>query len=87
MNWHIGQEIVCIKTHSQGVEKLNNLMNPKTEPMKVIITLEIDINVHIEEAEEDTGFKGDVKFDYDDNLVGRDIDRKIREQIDYLMTN
>ena len=46
-----------------------------------------NINVHIEEAEEDTGFKGDVKFDYDDNLVGRDIDRKIREQIDYLMTN
>ena len=55
--------------------------------MKVIVTREIDINVHIEEAEEDTGFKGEVKFDYDDNLVGRDIDRKIREQIDYLMTN
>ena len=76
-----------INSASHGVEKLNNLMNPKTKPMKVIITLEIDINVHIEEAEEDTGFKGDVKFDYDDNLVGRDIDRKIREQIDYLMTN
>lgn len=76
-----------INSASHGVEKLNNLMNPKTEPMKVIITLEIDINVHIEEAEEDTGFKGDVKFDYDDNLVGRDIDMKIREQIDYLMTN
>ena len=76
-----------INSASQGVEKLNNLMNPKTEPMKVIITLEIDINVHIEEAEEDTGFKGDVKFDYDDNLVGRDIDRKIREQIEYLMTS
>ena len=76
-----------INSASQGVEKLNNLMNPKTRQMKVIITLEIDINVHIEEAEEDTGFKGDVKFDYDDNLVGRDIDMKIREQIDYLMTN
>lgn len=76
-----------INSASQGVEKLNNLMNPKTEPMKVIVTLEIDINVHIEEEEEDTGFKGEVKFDYDDNLVGRDIDRKIREQIDYLMTN
>lgn len=44
-----------INSASQGVEKLNNLMNPKTEPMKVIVTLEIDINVHIEEAEEDTG--------------------------------
>lgn len=76
-----------INSASQGVEKLNNLMNPKTKPMKVIVTLEIDINVHIEEAEEDTGFKGEVKFGYDDNLVGRDIDRKIREQIDYLMTN
>ena len=76
-----------INSASQGVEKLNRLLNPNTRQMKVIITLEIDINVHIEEAEEDTGFKGDVKFDYDDNLVGRDIDRKIREQIDYLMTN
>ena len=76
-----------INSASQGVEKLNRLLNPNTRQMKVIITLEIDINVHIEEAEEDTGFKGDVKFDYDDTLVGRDIDRKIREQIDYLMTN
>ena len=76
-----------INSASQGVEKLNRLLNPNTRQMKVIITLEIDINVHIEEAEEDTGFKGEVKFDYDDNLVGRDIDRKIREQIDYLMTS
>ena len=76
-----------INSASHGVEKLNRLLNPNTRQMKVIITLEIDINVHIEEAEEDTGFKGDVKFDYDDNLVGRDIDRKIREQIEYLMTS
>ena len=76
-----------INSASQGVEKLNNLMNPKTTPMKVIITLEIDINVHVEDIEEETNFEGDVKFDYDDALVGRDIDRKIREQIEYLMTN
>ncbi len=25
MDWHIGQEIVCIKTHSQGVVKRGNI--------------------------------------------------------------
>lgn len=25
MNWHIGQEIVCIKTHSQGIVKKDSI--------------------------------------------------------------
>ena len=47
MNWHIGQEIVCIKTHSKGVVKRGKIYTIKGLKESACKCQEIEIDVGI----------------------------------------
>lgn len=68
-----------ITSASKAVDKLHKLLHPKTETHTVIITLEFEVHVSQEPAEEDTNYSGRVSWDFDDNEINRQIDDKIEK--------
>ena len=61
MNWHIGQEIVCIKTHSQGVVKRGKIYTIQGLQQSSCECHYIDIDVGIKGNGSNTVRCGDCK--------------------------
>lgn len=64
-----------------AVDKLHRAMNPPTYTKRVVVTLEFDIEVTVEEAEEETGFDGRHDYQYDSDKVRKQLHEKIEEQL------
>lgn len=68
-------------------DRLNKVMNPKTEDFRCVITMEVDVKVIIEEPEEETNFKGQLEYHFDREAFNRDANIKIEEQVEYMIAN
>jgi hypothetical protein len=64
-----------------AVDKLHRAMNPLTFTKRVVVTLEFDIEVTVEEAEQENGFDGRHDYQYDSDKVKRQLHEKIEEQL------
>lgn len=64
-----------------AVDKLHRAMNPPTYTKRVVVTLEFDIEVTVEEAEQENGFDGRHDYQYDTDKVKRQLHEKIEEQL------
>jgi hypothetical protein len=64
-----------------AVDKLHRAMNPLTYTKRVVVTLEFDIEVTVEEAEQENGFDGRHDYQYDSDKVKRQLHEKIEEQL------
>jgi hypothetical protein len=70
-----------IKSAGNAVDKLHRAMNPLTYTKRVVVTLEFDIEVTVEEAEQENGFDGRHDYQYDSDKVKRQLHEKIEEQL------
>lgn len=70
-----------IKSAGSAVDKLHRAMNPPTYTKRVVVTLEFDIEVTVEEAEQENGFDGRHDYQYDSDKVKRQLHEKIEEQL------
>jgi hypothetical protein len=70
-----------IKSAGNAVDKLHRAMNPRYYTKRVVITLEFDVDVTVEEAEQENGFDGRHDYQYDSDKVKRQLHEKIEEQL------
>lgn len=70
---------MTIKGFIRGVGKS---LRPEYVTKDVVITLDFEVTFEVTEAEEDTGFKGEINWDYDHEAVRKQIDEKIQQFVD-----
>ncbi len=63
------------------IRGIGKSLRPRQEEKDVVITLDFPVLFEITDAEEDTGFNGQIDWEYDTEMVRKMIDEKIQEFI------
>lgn len=64
------------------IRGIGKSLRPRQEEKEVIITLDFPVLFEITDAEEYTGFDGQIDWEYDTEAVRKMIDQKIQEFIE-----